>query len=355
MKLYRTLAIALVLVSLLWLPPPLETQANTRAGIPVLFPETGHTLAYNFREFYDRQGGLPILGLPITEVFLEQGRPVQYFERARLEWHANVAQVLAGHLGRWAAQGREGLPAFQPVAAAPAGATFFPQTGHSLGGAFLRFWQNNGGLATFGYPISESFSERNDQDGKTYTVQYFERARFELHPDQPPRYQVMLGHLGRQYLAAHPAPEWALKPVRLASAAWAALRPTQVRIPRIGVNTEVVGAGFSYGEWDVPRYTAAHYWPVSAYPGSAGNIVIAGHVGYRGIIFNALPNVRAGDEVFVAVGGQDRRYVVREVLTLLPAETWVMNPTQSETLTLITCVPIGVYSHRLIVRAEPAQ
>jgi sortase (surface protein transpeptidase) len=31
-----------------------------------------------------------------------------------------------------------------------------------------------------------------------------------------------------------------------------------------------------------------------------------------------------------------------------------MNPTATETLTLITCVPVGVYSHRLIVRALPA-
>jgi LPXTG-site transpeptidase (sortase) family protein len=41
------------------------------------------------------------------------------------------------------------------------------------------------------------------------------------------------------------------------------------------------------------------------------------------------------------------------VLTVLPDETWVLAPTSRETLTLITCVPIGVYSHRLIVRAAP--
>ena len=78
---------------------PLSASANTIAGIPILFRETGHTLAYAFREFYDRQGGLPIFGYPLTEVFIEDGRPVQYFERARFEWHAELALVQVGHLG----------------------------------------------------------------------------------------------------------------------------------------------------------------------------------------------------------------------------------------------------------------
>ncbi|NNJ12255.1 sortase [Chloroflexales bacterium ZM16-3] len=328
-------------------------MANTAAGTPVLLRETGHTLAYSFREFYDRQGGLPIIGLPITEVFVEDGRPVQYFERARLEWHGELGITLAGHLGRWAAQGRESEPAFAWSPNAPAGDSYFSETGHSLGGAFRSFWQGNGGLATFGYPISEPFAELSAQDGQSYMVQYFERARFESHPENEPRYQVQLGHLGRQYLAAHPAPAWATQPVASVDQAWAAVRPTHVRIPRIGVDTDIVSAGFSLGEWDVPRYTAAHYWPISGYPGTPGNIVLAGHVGYRGIIFSKLPNAAAGDEIYLAAGGGERRYIVREVLTLLPSDTWVMAPTSDEVLTLITCVPIGVYTHRLIVRAYP--
>jgi hypothetical protein len=158
-------------------------QANTQAGIPILFPETGHTLGYSFRQFYDSQGGVAIFGLPLTEVFIEDGLPVQYFERARFEWHATVGQVQAGHLGRWAAQNRMHLPAFAPQAQPSAEGAFFPETGHSLKGAFLSFWQQNGGLETFGYPLSEEFAETNDQDGQSYTVQYFERARFELRPD----------------------------------------------------------------------------------------------------------------------------------------------------------------------------
>jgi hypothetical protein len=59
------------------------------------------------------------------------------------------------------------------------GEVSFPETGYSLGGKFLSYWQEHGGLAQFGYPISAEVRE----DGKGLTVQYFERARFELHPE----------------------------------------------------------------------------------------------------------------------------------------------------------------------------
>lgn len=349
----RLTLLAALLVLAAALAAPGSAAANTAAGTPVYFRETGHSLGYGFREFYDRQGGLPVFGFPLTEVFVEAGRPVQYFERARLEWHGDLGIVQAGHLGRWAAQGLAGHPAFARAAEAPAGEIFFGQTGHSLGGPFLDFWQRGGGLATFGLPISQPFEEQSDQDGRTYTVQYFERARLELHPENPPAHRVLLGHLGRRYLAANPAPEAADRPVDAAARAWEGLRPTRVRLPRIGVDTAVVSAGFSLGQWDVPRHTAVHYWPIAGYPGTAGNIIIAGHVGYRGEIFNRLPAVQPGDTILVTAGEQERAYTVREVLTLLPSETWVMSPAADEQLTLITCVPIGVYTHRLIVRATP--
>lgn len=351
-KLMRTLLL-LVLLTLAF-QSSLPVAADTQAGMPVFFAETGHTIGYSFREFYERQGGLPIFGLPLTEVFIQDGLPIQYFERARLEWHATLGQVQAGHLGRWSALNRVATTAFQPLAQPPAGTAFFPETGHALGGQFLTFWQQNGGLPTFGYPLSEEFAEYNTQDGQVYTVQYFERARFEFHPELPPEYQVQLGHLGRQYLAAYPAPESAIQPVRDASAAWDTIRPTAIRIPRIGLAADIEMTGFSYGVWDVPRYTAAQYWPVSGFPATAGNIVLAGHVGYDGIIFSQLPAVQKGDDILLTVGGTERRYTVDGVLTLLPTDTWVMHPTSSEVLTLITCVPINVYSHRLIVRATPA-
>ena len=72
----------------------------------------------------------------------------------------------------------------------------FPETGKTVEGKFLTYWQEHGGLAQQGYPISEEMQEVSDTDGKTYTVQYFERAVFEDHPENQPPYDVLLSLLG---------------------------------------------------------------------------------------------------------------------------------------------------------------
>jgi subtilisin family serine protease len=72
---------------------------------------------------------------------------------------------------------------------------YFQQTGHTLRGAFRRYWQDQGGLPIFGYPISEELSERSD-DGRERIVQYFERHRLELHPENQPPYDVQLTRIG---------------------------------------------------------------------------------------------------------------------------------------------------------------
>ena len=90
--------------------------------------------------------------------------------------------------------------AAQPAAAQPAGCQSFPQTGHTVCGRFLVYWQTHGGLAQQGYPLSEEFVETTPLDGKPHTVQYFERAVFEYHAENAPPYDVLLAQLGT-YLA----------------------------------------------------------------------------------------------------------------------------------------------------------
>ncbi len=78
---------------------------------------------------------------------------------------------------------------------------YFPETRKWVGGAILKYWTDHGGLMMYGYPISPAFMERNPDDGKTYLVQYFERNRFEYHPENAGTpHEVLLGHLGRQVL-----------------------------------------------------------------------------------------------------------------------------------------------------------
>ena len=67
---------------------------------------------------------------------------------------------------------------------------YFPETGHSVSGVFLTFFDTRGGLEIFGYPITDQFEE----NGRL--VQYFQRVRMEWHPENPEPYKVQLGLLG---------------------------------------------------------------------------------------------------------------------------------------------------------------
>lgn len=89
------------------------------------------------------------------------------------------------------------VPTFgAPTSFAQQNCRTFPETGKTVCDKFLDYWNNNGGLAQQGYPISDTLQEVSDTDGKTYTVQYFERAVFELHPENQPPYDVLLSLLG---------------------------------------------------------------------------------------------------------------------------------------------------------------
>ena len=82
----------------------------------------------------------------------------------------------------------------------------FPQNSKTVCGRFLQYWQQNGGLAQQGLPLSDEFREVSAVNQQTYTVQYFERAVFELHPENPPPYDVLLTLLGREkFLAKYPS------------------------------------------------------------------------------------------------------------------------------------------------------
>ena len=76
----------------------------------------------------------------------------------------------------------------------------FSETGRAVCDPFLAYWQSHGGLAQQGLPLSDEFTEVSPSDGKPYQVQYFERARFEKHPENKPPYDVLLGQFGRRIM-----------------------------------------------------------------------------------------------------------------------------------------------------------
>ena len=178
------------------------------------FDSTHHNLSGIFYKYWTDNGGLAQFGLPWTEPFRElnpaDGKVylVQYFERNRFEFHpenrGTQYEVLLGLLGNQQTEARRatGDGAFNRFDNAHyPGGFYFSETGHNLRNSFKSYWEANGGLAIYGFPISEEFEEVNPDDGKTYVVQYFERNRFEFHPEnRGTRYEVLLGLLGNSLL-----------------------------------------------------------------------------------------------------------------------------------------------------------
>jgi sugar lactone lactonase YvrE len=183
------------------------------------FVETGHCISGRIRQFWEQNGGLTVFGYPLGPQQEEQieGRAIQaqWFERTRLELHPENQQpydVLLGRIGVDALE-RQGRDWFSfPRSEEREGCRFFPETGHNVCGAIWRAWQASGieidgragagfaeSLALFGLPISDERTEV--VEGRELIVQWFERARFELHPENQPPYDVLLGRLGAEVRA----------------------------------------------------------------------------------------------------------------------------------------------------------
>ncbi|MDQ3707223.1 MAG: erythromycin esterase family protein [Chloroflexota bacterium] len=210
---------------------------NTLAQQPDsrIFPETGRTVKGRFLKYWQEHGGLAQQGFPLSDEMQERSEvdgktyTVQYFERAVFEHHPENQppyDVLLSLLGalQYNQKYPKGAPNQTPNTSE--GSVLFPETGKRVGGAFLRYWQTHGGLPQQGYPVSDQFSEVSPLDGKTYTVQYFERAVFELHPENAgTEYEVLLSQLGKfRYDARQRA-------VPISTTGGPSLTPTRTAVP----------------------------------------------------------------------------------------------------------------------------
>ena len=178
---------------------PVPAKAGTR-----YFGETGHNVEGVFHTYFVTKGGIGRFGFPRTEAIVEDGLRVQWFERGRMEYHPQHAgtpyEVQLTLLGDTLTTALRPFP----TAPVPCGTTpscrYFPETQHIVHGVFLEYFENNGGLEAFGYPISELFRDFNDDgSGRAYTMQWFQRARMEHHPEVGPRI-ILLGLLGLEEL-----------------------------------------------------------------------------------------------------------------------------------------------------------
>ncbi len=172
---------------------------NLSGNQSIYFEETGHNVVFGFKEYFQSRGGLRAFGFPLTEELREGGLTVQYFERARFEYHPELAGtpyvVQLGLLGDQTTQGLRPFPGIAPFQSEP-DHRYFPETGHAVNFAFLSYWEQEGALDAFGYPISEELFENG------VTVQYFQRARLEYRPELGGPFGVVKGTVGAELLRA---------------------------------------------------------------------------------------------------------------------------------------------------------
>jgi dipeptidyl aminopeptidase/acylaminoacyl peptidase len=174
-----------------------------------------------FREYWEQNGGLEVFGYPISPAVNEQTMEgaflTQYFERNRFELHPQQQppyDVLLGRLGadRLRATGTD-LQLLPTDEQAQPDCVWFPQTKYNVcnqgdGAGFKQYWETHGlldpridpyarSLALFGLPVTPAQISTNAQ-GDRVLAQWFERARFEWHPDKPEPFRVLLGLLGQE-------------------------------------------------------------------------------------------------------------------------------------------------------------
>ena len=154
------------------------------------YPQYGH---YVRGEFLAKYNSVPnareLFGLPISVAFISpsSGKLVQYFEKVRFEGGRD-SSVQISNLGELVRETMLANPALESYA----GCQMFQETGFEVCHAFLKFFNANGGVSQFGFPISNI--ERR-ADGQL--VQYFQKALLEHRAALPPGKRIVVAELGR--------------------------------------------------------------------------------------------------------------------------------------------------------------
>lgn len=118
-----------------------------------------------------------------------------------------------------------------------------------------------------------------------------------------------------------------------------------ISIPKIDLKV-AIGEGIDN---KTLKYAVGHF-EGTALPGENGNFCVAGHRSYTyGQYFNRLDELEKGDEITVRTKKGEFKYEVTEKKVVEPTEVSVLDKTKDETITLVTCTPVRIATHRLIV------
>jgi LPXTG-site transpeptidase (sortase) family protein len=141
--------------------------------------------------------------------------------------------------------------------------------------------------------------------------------------------------------------------------------PLRIVIPAIGVDTTIMFTPYAGQTWDVSRLTwQVGYLQGTATPGQGGNVVLAAHRYLEGANegpgpFSALGGLYPGALVEVYAGANIYVYQVTQQMRVGPEDIWVVYPTGTEQLTLLTCdgwnPNTRSFEQRLVVSASPVE
>lgn len=110
-----------------------------------------------------------------------------------------------------------------------------------------------------------------------------------------------------------------------------------------GTSSEVLEAGVGHME-------------MTAFPigGEGGHSVLTGHTGLPdALLFTRLTEVEEGNIFYISILDEIIAYEVDRILVVEPDDTTALKPVEGEDyITLITCTPYAVNSHRLLVRGK---
>ena len=107
----------------------------------------------------------------------------------------------------------------------------------------------------------------------------------------------------------------------------------------------------------VKKQKRSRHEPETAFAGEEGNCVIAGHRNYNfGKYFNRLDEVEINDLIYLDTDRATYTYAVTDIKVVEPTDVEILEPVAGkEILTLYTCTPIYIATHRLVIIAERIQ
>jgi len=161
---------------------------------------------------------------------------------------------------------------------------------------------------------------------------------------------------------------FSLKPILAANPTYPAPPDLDQRFQKFGLSIDKIGLkvpitenvdGTEKSAYENPLLLGLAHYSGTALPSEGGNIFLFGHStagpvtnSYYGYAFSKISELSRGDKLVLTKNGQEFTYAVTEKKIVQKDDLSVLEPTDNEVVTLMTCWPAGKLDSRLIIRAS---